>query len=231
MTAESGCNVDMRELKALEIAARSKVVFAEGIWLVPSQTNGNRYRVTLKPEATCTCEDFSLIGPTGRVCKHIHAARLVQERDHDGQAPKIDTEAVPKRPTYKQNWPLYNHAQMTEKDRVQSLLFDLCRGIQEPPQARGRKRTPLADMVFAAAFKVFSTFSSRRFACDLADAHEQGYLSQLMNSVSICAYLESPLMTPILKNLIVQSSLPLRAIETTFAPDSSGFSTSRFAPP
>lgn len=170
MGIDGGCNVDMRELKALEIAARSKVAFTGGAWLVPSQTNGNRYRVTLKPEASCTCEDFGLIGPTGRLCKHIIAARLVQERDHDGLPPKIDTSAVPIRPTYKQNWPLYNYAQMTEKDRVPSLLFDLCRGIQEPPQAKGRKRTPMADMVFAAAFKVYSTFSSRRFACDLADA-------------------------------------------------------------
>ena len=56
-------------------------------------------------------------------------------------------------------------AQQTEKDRVQSLLFDLCRGVQEPPQPkRGRKRMLMADMVFAAALKVYSTFSSRRFA-------------------------------------------------------------------
>ena len=74
--------VDLRELKALEIAARSKVVFADGAWSVPSQTGSNHYRVALKPEASCTCEDFGLIGPTGRVCMHIIAARLVQERDH-----------------------------------------------------------------------------------------------------------------------------------------------------
>ena len=86
----------------------------------------------------------------------------------------------------------------------------------------------MADMVFAAAFKVYSTFSSRRFACDLAAAHEKGYLSKLMHSVSICAFLENDLMTPVLKRLIVQSSLPLRAIEKDFAPDSTGFSTSRF---
>src|SRR3954462_627546 len=35
-------------------------------------------------------------------------------------------------------------------------------------------------------------------------------------------------MTPILNDLIVQSSLPLRTVETVFAPDSTGFSTSRF---
>jgi|SRR5215831_11288876 len=35
-------------------------------------------------------------------------------------------------------------------------------------------------------------------------------------------------LTPILRDLIVQSALPLRVVETAFAPDSSGFSTSRF---
>lgn len=49
-----------------------------------------------------------------------------------------------------------------------------------------------------------------------------------MHSVSVCAFLESYLMTPVLKKLLVQSSLPLRAVETVFAPDSTGFSTSRF---
>jgi hypothetical protein len=60
---------------------------------------------------------------------------------------------------------------MTEKHRFQALLFDLTRGIQDKPrEGRGRKPTPLADQVFAAAFKVYSTFSSRLFACDLKDA-------------------------------------------------------------
>lgn len=35
-------------------------------------------------------------------------------------------------------------------------------------------------------------------------------------------------MTPVFHRLIVPSSLPLRTVETTFAPDSSGFCTSRF---
>ena len=136
---------------------------------------------------------------------------------------------MPRKPTYKQTWPLYNLAQQTEKRRFQALLFDLCRGVVEPPGKKmGRKRTPMRDMIFASAFKVYSTVSSRRFACDLADAHAKGYLSTLMNSITVSRYLEDELMTSILINLIIQSSLPLRAVETVFAPDSTGFSTSRF---
>ena len=41
-------------------------------------------------------------------------------------------------------------------------------------------------------------------------------------------FLEDAYLTDVLKSLIVQSSLPLRTVEHTFAVDSSGFSTSRF---
>src|SRR6185436_11833671 len=76
--------------------------------------------------------------------------------------------------------------------------------------------------------KVYTTVSSRRFACDLKDAYTFGYLSHLMNSVSVCSFLENDMLTPVLKNLIVRSSAPLSLFETAFAPDSTGFSTSRF---
>lgn len=36
MANGSGQDMDMRELKGLEIAARSKVIFQDGAWLVPS---------------------------------------------------------------------------------------------------------------------------------------------------------------------------------------------------
>jgi transposase len=116
----------------------------------------------------------------------------------------------------------------TFKD-IEKLEADLCRGIPEPEGiCKGRRPTPLCDQVFAATFKIYSTVSSRRFACDLQDAHESGYLTALMNGVSMSAYLENPALTPIFQRLILESSLPLRAVETVFAPDSTGLSTSRF---
>jgi len=222
--------MDMRELKGLEIAARSKIVFDGDAWIVPSQTGTGRYKVVLRPDGdTCTCEDHALhLQP----CKHIHAARLTRERDHGGKSPVVVVEPVPKRPTYKQDWPAYNRAQMTEKNRLQVLLRDLCRVLPpEPPRPagkRGRNPTPLADQVFACCFKVYSTFSGRRFNCDLQDAIDKGYMSCTMHPNKLCKYMESEELTPVLHKLITQSSLPLRAVETVFAPDSTGFSTSRF---
>lgn len=219
--------MDLRQLKGLEIAARLRVAFEAGFWLVPSQSEaGKRYRVSLGEGLCCDCDDFQL---RRQACKHVLAARIVCARDHGGKAPQAAADAVPVRRTYRQNWPVYNQAQQTEKYRFRVLLFELCRGLPEPPQpGPGRRRTAVADMAFACALKVFTTLSSRRFACDLADAHRHGYLSRLMNSVSVNAYLEGESLTPVLRDLVVKSSLPLRAVETAFAPDSSGFSSSRF---
>jgi len=220
--------MDMRELKGLEIAARSKIEFDGGAWLVPSQSGKGKYRVLLSAEGdSCNCEDFAL---TLKPCKHVHATRIVRERDHGGKSPKIDTGIVPKRPTYRQVWPAYNKAQAVEKNRLQELLFDLCQGIEEPNRGGkpGHKPHTLRDSIFAMAFKVYSTFSSRRFNCDIADAHALGYLSRPVPGMKVPAFFGNADLTPILHKLITLSSLPLKTVETVFAPDSTGFSTSRF---
>jgi transposase len=49
-----------------------------------------------------------------------------------------------------------------------------------------------------------------------------------MNSNSVFRWLEHPSLTPLLKTLIEESAPPLKAVETDFAVDSSGFSTSAF---
>jgi transposase len=82
-------------------------------------------------------------------------------------------------------------------------------------------------MLFAAAYKVYVGFSSRRFTTDLRDAFIGGHTNTPhFNSVS--NYMAKPELTDLLKSLITMSSLPLKAVETDFAVDSSGFSTSRF---
>ena len=86
----------------------------------------------------------------------------------------------------------------------------------------------MCDVVFAAAFKIYSTLSTRRFSSDLRDAAAKGYVTKPIHYNSICAYLEWDALTPVLTELIRQSCAPLRAVETDFAVDSSGFSTSRF---
>jgi len=84
-------------------------------------------------------------------------------------------------------------------------------------------------MIFASTFKVYSTFSGRRFASDLRDAQSKGFLTRAPHYTSISRYLENPTLTPFLRQLIEISALPLQAVETDFAVDSSGFTTCRFA--
>src|SRR5438105_1649401 len=92
-----GCNMDLREAKALEIASKFRLIFDKGVWLVPSQSSSAVYRVSLAPgNTTCTCEDFNL---RAQPCKHIMAALLVQATDHGGKAPVIDTDVLPKKKT------------------------------------------------------------------------------------------------------------------------------------
>ena len=63
---------------------------------------------------------------------------------------------------------------------------------------------------------------------DLRESHKRGFISRLPHYNSIFNYLEDDGLTPILRSLIVQTSLPLKAVEVDFAVDSSGFTTSRF---
>jgi transposase len=73
-----------------------------------------------------------------------------------------------------------------------------------------------------------SSSSSRRFTCDPRDAYANGLIDSRPHFNSVSNYLANPELTGILKNLITMSSLPLKAIETEFAVDSSGFSTCRY---
>lgn len=153
------------------------------------------------------------------------------ERQKNGEPMPEQLEVPPKphRKTYPQKWVEYNAAQTNEKDHFQALLSDLCRNVPDLPAAKtGRKRIPLADALFSAAFKVYSTLSTRRFMCDLEEAHRRGHVGQVPHFNSILNCLENPAVTPIFFDLIQQSARPLCEVETDFAVDSSGFMTSRF---
>jgi hypothetical protein len=128
------------------------------------------------------------------------------------------------RKSYPQNWQAYNAAQTGEKAQFLKLLYALCANVEEPQkQTNGRPRLPINDAIFSICFKIFSTVSGRRFMSDLQEAQAKGYIQRMPHFNSIFNYLENPLLTPILQELIVQSSLPLASIETDFAADSSGF--------
>lgn len=224
--------LDARQQRGLEIAQVARIVRKGGTWIVPSLTHiGRRHTVQLDLDMPhCTCADHET---RGGKCKHILAVEHLlrgEREDRILRGPPKSAKPQPfQKPTYPQNWPAYNLAQTHEKERFLDLLRDLCAGIEEPARSKnGRPRLPIQDAIFSACFKVYSTVSCRRFMSDLRDAHAKGFISKLPHFNSIFNYLESPELTPILRELITQTSLPLKAVEVDFAADSSGFSTSRF---
>jgi transposase len=229
---------EIRRQRGLAIAAVTRIIRAKGKeerWLVPSQTGRKTYTVNMVgPVPVCDCPDF---GERGKPCKHIFAVGFVKDRDSrpesDHKTPatiRLPERTCANRPTYKQDWPAYNAAQINEKDQFQALLRELCEGIPSPPAnpKGGRPPVPMADRAFACAFKVYTTVSGRRASTDMRDARDKGHLSRAPHYSGVCRYLEDPAMTPVLIGLIAESAKPLRAVESDFIVDSSGFATSRF---
>lgn len=133
----------------------------------------------------------------------------------------------PKR-TYKQNWREYNLAQTNEKAHFQELLYELCQSIQEPIQTMGRPRLLFADILFCSVSKVYSGLATRRLISDLKEAQRKGYILTVPHFNSIYNYFEREALTAYLRDLIEQSSIPLKAVEENFAIDSSGFRTAGY---
>jgi transposase len=194
-------------------------------WKVPSQSGNGTYIVNIDgDEPFCSCQHFET---THRKCQHIYAIEFIEQKEKQPDGTEITTKAV--RVTYAQDWPVYNEAQTHEQERFVALLRDLCNGIEQPEcRGRGRPRLPLSDTVFGAVYKVYSTMSSRRFMVDLREVETKGLISKSPSLTSGFRTLENPELTPLLKVLIEQSASPLRAIETDFAVDSSGFSTTTY---
>ena len=216
------CMMQAREQRGLQLVAGSQLR-TEGVWIVPSQSSPKTYTVDLNSiPPSCNCPDYK---EHDFKCKHIFAAEYAAQGQR-GEAVPPAPEVV--KPKYKQAWHEYNLAQTNEKAKFLELLYALCGLIDEPPQRMGRPRIPLAERLFLSVFKVYSTLSSRRFMSDLREARQRGYVSTVPNFCSILRFLEAEELTPILKQLIVESSLPLKSVEENFAVDSSGFSTCNY---
>jgi transposase len=218
-----------REIKALQIAAKSKLTRKGKVWIVPSQAGHGEYQVRPDPQSPrCTCPDFEYRSVE---CKHIIAISYVMQREQtpDGRTVVTETVAVTRK-TYSQDWKAYNAAQTHEKSELQALLYELCKNLPEPVRQQGKGRPPLSlpDIVFSSVMKIYSTISGRRFDTDLRDAKARGYLARSPHYNSVFRYLENPALTPYLYELISLSAAPLKAVETDFAVDSSGFSTGQF---
>jgi transposase len=217
--------IQIRRQKGQEIAKAGNVKLNGNTWIVPSQSCSKTYEVVLGiGNSRCTCPDYI---ERGMKCKHIFSVEFTITKRNNADGTTTITQT--KRITYAQNWNAYNLSQITEKERFMELLQGLIENVPENHrEGRGRPQMPIRDLLFASTLKVFSQFSLRRFMTDLRVAKDKGYVDNVPCYSSVGKFMERSDITPILSDLIQQSSLALRSVEVDFAVDSSGFRTTKF---
>jgi len=213
--------MDVRQQRGLEIAKQKQSIRkTEGGWLVKSQSGAGYYKVSELFE--CNCPD-SL--KRGVLCKHAYAARFFLKVE-------IDTpqgiKTVEKRISYPQAWGAYRQAQNAEVKLFDQLVSDLVEGVEEPEQQRGRPRVSLKQGLFCAIQKVYSQLSSRRAFSLYENAEQRNQIEKAPSYNAINVFLNRKDITPILHELLTLTALPLKAVESNFAVDSSGFRTRCF---
>ena len=217
-----------RKQRGLAIAALVPIKRNRLGYQIPSQSDNGSYVVNLDDDAFCSCPDFE---KRQEPCKHIYATSYSLQRETYNnrewqREDSEDMETVSERKSY---WQVYNLAQANEQEMLGILLRDLCDTLPQPPRegrGKGRPRHLLGDMIFACALKVYSEKSGRRNMTNLRNAAAAGLMEKYPSFTTVFRYMEDPALTPILHSLIEKSSLPLTAVETKFAADASGFSTS-----
>ncbi len=204
-----------------------KIVKTPSGWRVPSQSlpNGKNYLIKYsKHKPKCNCPDCTI---RKKKCKHIYAVEFFIKQEINEKGKIKQTKGI--RITYGQKWSAYDKSQTNEKIAFMRLLKDLTNFVEQPTYKFGRPTLPMSEMVFNSVMKIYSTFSLRRFMSDSKIAKEFDLIDNVPCYSSIGHFLQKKELTPILINLIKTSASPLKDVETDFACDASGFSTSRFA--
>lgn len=216
--------MEAREIRGMQIAEKGGLEQTKHGWIVPAQGGSGHYFVQRKGgRYVCDCPDCQTRNLT---CKHSYAVMHTLRKTVDSQGKTTITET--KRITYKQDWKAYNKAQTGEITSFDELLKDLVENVDEPKQKMGRPRLSLRDSLFCGIQKVYSQLSSRRAYTLYKNASQKEQLSKTPNFNAVNKLLEREDITPILHKLLTVSALPLKSVETTFCPDSTGFRTTQF---
>lgn len=215
---------EVRKQRGLEIAKTSRITHEGNKWTVPSQSGNGAYLVISNGfGASCTCPDYE---QRRSKCKHVWAVELIITKEVDVEGNVTVTKTI--RKTYAQDWHNYNLAQSKEKALFMKLLADVTSRIRPIAYTFGRPENSLGDTVFSMVFKVYSTFSSRRFNTDMELAKEQGFIGQITPRSTMSDYFNKRELTPLLAQIVKVTSLPLTTVEHDFAIDSTGFGTTNF---
>ena len=131
--------------------------------------------------------------------------------------------------TYPQDWSAYNKAQMKEKILLINILNELLDHIpfQEVHEV-GRNPIPTRDKIFYLTLQAYNIKSSRRCIADLELCKQLKFIEKTPHFNTVLKCLNDTTLETYFKHLINVSGLPLQQVETDFAVDASGFSTSQF---
>jgi hypothetical protein len=142
---------------------------------------------------------------------------------------EFDKDKKAERLTYPQDWTAYNKAQQSEKIYLMRFLDELLGYIPFPERKGvGRKPVQARDKIFYLTLQAYNIKSSRRCIADLQIAKKLGFIDKAPHFNTVLKCLKDPSVMTYLKHLINVSGLPLQQVESDFAVDSSGFSTSMF---
>jgi hypothetical protein len=199
----------------------------DGVFIIQSQSGPWAYRVAINGgSGRCSCPDFV---DRGTACKHVLAVRhFLAGQTVVASEPLLGGRG---RVAYRQAWEAYDRAQTEELRLFDVLLHDLLTDVPEPerdPHQAGRPPIPLNDQLYCAVQKVYSQLSCRRASGLFQNAVDRGQLQKAPHYTVSSELLSRPDVTPILHELITKSALPLAALETTFAQDSTGMRTTSF---
>ena len=236
-------NADVRRVaRGQRIAASTSIVKTEDGWIIPSDSRpGVQYRIwTDENGAHCDCPDAL------RTCKHILALQFQIDGNSKSKVvpalapapvlPTVETPPLsdgstllsatpPASPDQLTYWQAYNRAQTNEGQLFPQLLHSLCALVPEQvSEGRGRPSASVRDLLFGEIMREYYGLSSRRCQTHIKRAAADGYISNSYTHNTGTSFLNLPETTDLLRALITESARPLRGIERTFAPDSSGFS-------
>ncbi len=212
-----------RRQRGLAIAALAPIRPDRFGYRVPSQSGNGSYLVSLEDGPYCECPDWAK--RNGLPCKHVYAVEMLEHRLAHPDGAALEALAVPRASL---PWDAYNAAQVYEGERFGPLLRALCATVAEPPRGRGHPGLTRADALYLMGLKVYSNRSARRAMSDVRLAVEAGRMAAEPSFSTAIRWFERPEVTPILRDLIRASALPLRGIEQYFAIDSSGFASTAY---
>lgn len=130
---------------------------------------------------------------------------------------------------YTRDWSKYNQALTREGIIFMRLLDEIASQVKRRRiRRRGRPHVNTKDIIFAMVLKLYTRMPARQLTSQLVLAKSMNYMKQVPHFNTVLNYLRFKTLTPILKELLTISSLPLKVIETRFAVDSTGFSTDQY---